>query len=230
MGEAVEVLVHGERDWIQVRGSHDGYMGWCDGKMLQSTPEFRPNLLLEATCSLVMWPDGSVRYVPAGSWLFARGGSVYAPDGCEVEVQQGPTAKDWRNWLGAPYQWGGRTAMGVDCSGFMQVWARLHAPETFIDRDAADQIHLGQAVHTSDHLPGDWAFFKNSSGRVVHVGLVVAPEQVVHAAGQIRLDRLTAQGIERTLPDGRTLQTHALAGIRRQAWSNAACRSIGEQR
>jgi cell wall-associated NlpC family hydrolase len=112
----------------------------------------------------------------------------------------------------------------------MQVLARVTQPDAFVDRDAADQIQLGHPIAFPDHTAGDWAFFHNPSGRVVHVGLLVAQGTILHAAGEVRLDQLTEEGIVRTLPDGSALLTHALAGIRRHPWSLAADRSNGEQR
>ncbi len=229
IGEAATVLAHGERDWVHVRGSHDGYAGWCDGKMLQSAPDFAPNFLLRSACQPAHYEDGATRLLPAGGWLEARGDELFAPCGTRVEVTH--QEDGWRAWLGAPYQWGGRTVLGVDCSGLMQVLARLEQPDAFVDRDAADQIQLGQATSFDSHAAGDWAFFQNPSGRVVHVGLIVAPGQILHAAGEVRLDRLTAEGIVRELPDGQSLLTHALSGIRRHpGFAAAAARNSGEQR
>ncbi len=216
IGERCEVLTHGERDWVEVRGVHDGYAGWCDAKMLTSQA-FRADFLLRLVFSFWRWPDGSIRSLPAGGWLEANSSGWRAPDGSEVEPVEAQLGSDWRAWLGAPYQWGGRTAAGVDCSGFMQVLARLDRPEAFVDRDASDQIALGRPIAFPDHQAGDWAFFSNPAGRIVHVGLVTAPNQIVHAAGQVRLDRLTEAGIERLLPDGSHHLTHVLAGIRRHA-------------
>ena len=216
IGERCEVLALGERDWVEVRGVHDGYAGWCDAKMLTDR-QFEPNHLLRPVFSLWRWPDGSVRSLPAGAWLEETEEGWKAPDGARVKPVEVPMGSDWRAWLGAPYLWGGRTAAGVDCSGFMQVMARLERPEAFVDRDAADQMALGTAVPFAEHRAGDWAFFANSAGRIVHVGLITARNEIVHAAGQVRRDRLTEDGIERELSDGTWRLTHVLAGIRRHA-------------
>ena len=216
IGETAEVVARGDRDWLKVRGTHDGYEGWCDGKMLDDLVEPGTHLLRSAF-SLWCWPDGSTRWLPAGGWLKEAQGKFWAPDGNEVVPIAAPIGEDWRAWLGAPYLWGGRTVAGVDCSGFMQVLARIERPEAFVDRDASDQIALGSVIAFADHQVGDWAFFSNPSGRIVHVGLIVAPNEIVHAAGQVRLDRLTDRGIERVLSDGTVLLTHTLAGIRRHS-------------
>lgn len=217
IGERAEVVSVGDRDWIRVRCAHDGYEGWCDAKMVADRPTVG-DYLLRPALSVWRWPDGSTRWLPAGGYLTAKdGGGWEAPDGADVEPVDAGGAADWRAWVGVPYLWGGRTAAGVDCSGFMQILARLQHPDRFMDRDAADQFALGSPVAFTEHEAGDWAFFANPAGRIVHVGLVTARHQIVHAAGQVRVDRLSERGIERELPNGSWHLTHAFAGMRRHA-------------
>lgn len=216
IGEAAAVIELGDKDWLKIRCAHDGYEGWCDAKMLAKNESFEANWLLHSAHSIWRWPDGSERFLPAGGWLNRRGESWFAPDGNEVK-RISESGADWQSWLGAPYAWGGRTVAGVDCSGWMQVLKRLEAPKTFMDRDASDQITHGESIEFADHQAGDWAFFSNAQGRIVHVGLIVASGQIAHAAGQIRVDRLTEEGIERQDLHGAWQLTHVLAGIRRHA-------------
>jgi cell wall-associated NlpC family hydrolase len=56
------------------------------------------------------------------------------------------------------------------------------------------------------------AFFKNSSGRIHHVGLVGPEQQILHASGQVRLDQLTSSGI---FNEAAADFTHSLFEIKR---------------
>jgi hypothetical protein len=213
-GESASVLENGLRDWVRVRCLHDGYEGWCDAKMLQSSPDFKGGHLLKSVTSTWRWPDGSVRQLPAGGWVEMRGDQFFSPDGHPIACVAA-SGEGWEHWLGAPYLWGGRSVAGVDCSGLMQVLARLDRPDVFVDRDASDQMKLGETIAFEERAAGDWAFFANDAGRIVHVGGLIDANTILHAAGEVRLDALTERGIERKLPSGEWYLTHRLAGIRR---------------
>ena len=58
----------------------------------------------------------------------------------------------------------------------------------------------------------DLCFFQNPQGRIVHVGIYMGQGMIIHASGQVRIDRLTAEGIVNS--DTQTL-THRLHSVRR---------------
>jgi cell wall-associated NlpC family hydrolase len=114
-------------------------------------------------------------------------------------------------WLSAPYLWGGKTFMGVDCSGFVQTVFK--AGGIVLPRDAWQQAEKGMEVNSLTEVkPGDLAFFQNEKQRVTHVGILLGSHEIIHASGRVRIDQIDHLGIMNR--DNRK-RTHALHSIRR---------------
>ena len=118
--------------------------------------------------------------------------------------------------LNTPYLWGGKNAMGIDCSGFTQVV--YAAVGVNILRNAREQITQGEVVASlSEALPGDLAFFgytdrDTQQMKITHVGLLLSPTEIIHCAGgRVHIDRIDDSGIY--LPNG--TKTHDLVQINR---------------
>jgi cell wall-associated NlpC family hydrolase len=92
-----------------------------------------------------------------------------APIG-QVEADPAAVAK---RFLGAPYQWGGRESLGLDCSGLIQ--QALHACGRFCPRDSDQQQALGQPVDQAGLARGDLVFWSG------HVGMMLDAERFIHA-------------------------------------------------
>jgi hypothetical protein len=89
--------------------------------------------------------------------------------------------------LGTPYQWGGRTTDGVDCSGLVQigyVTVGLNLP-----RDSYQQFYVGRLVatrwHTAGLRRGDTLYFLGDDGKIRHTGLYLGDDRYLHATSPV---------------------------------------------
>ena len=96
--------------------------------------------------------------------------------------------------LNAPYVWGGRSPLGIDCSGLTQIVYRLQGID--LPRDAYQQAKVGTTLSFIEESEvGDLAFFDDKEGKVIHVGIILEDNHIIHASGKVRIDRIDQQGI-----------------------------------
>lgn len=98
------------------------------------------------------------------------------------------------SYKNVPYLWGGKSIMGIDCSGFSQIVYKICGVK--LPRDARQQALLGTTVEfLSESLDGDLAFFDNEKGDIIHVGIIMNKNQIIHASGCVRIDTIDHEGI-----------------------------------
>ncbi len=83
-------------------------------------------------------------------------------------------------WLNTPYQFGGVSHEGVDCSGLIQ---RVYADAlgVALPRTTSQQLREGKRVRRGRAIPGDLVFFE-PPGKSRHAGIVLADRQFLHAS------------------------------------------------
>jgi cell wall-associated NlpC family hydrolase len=187
-GEIFEVLEEeGAFLWGQAR--RDGYVGFVDAKALARVdPE--PTHMVSALRTYA-FAENSIKSRAIGPYSLGSLVAVEAVDGRLSRVagagwmtsahltpigafESDPAAVAER-FAGAPYLWGGRESLGLDCSGLVQQ-ARF-ACGLACPRDTDQQETLGRASERAEFGRGDLVFWKG------HVAIGLDAERIVHANG-----------------------------------------------
>ncbi len=102
-----------------------------------------------------------------------------------------------RFFMGVPYLWGGTSAKGFDCSGFVKTVFSLNGRS--LDRDADQQARQGEDVPAGTEFRnlrrGDILFFgeRATAGKpesIVHVGIYLNDRKFIHCSGRVRVSSL----------------------------------------
>ena len=211
-GDSLKVLEE-QGSWLKIQVEFDGYECWVDKKQVAQISEDEYNALLHKAphytselLSLVSQNSTSLLYpIVLGTRLphFADGQLKIGREGynfdgvCQVspnEPNRDKIVTMAMDYLNTPYLWGGKTPFGIDCSGLTQMVYRQNGLKLL--RDANQQAEQGELLSfVEESQPGDLAFFDNDEGRIVHTGIVLSNQKIIHASGQVRIDSFDHQGI-----------------------------------
>lgn len=216
-----------DKTWARIRNKADGCEGWLTTKMLTPISEEEYNAYDPMALPVVSSYFAEAFNEQTGEHLLLTGGSVL-PD---YDTDGGFRVKDARfhidtkyvepvaesildtasKYLNSPYLWGGKNALGIDCSGLTQVVLRIHGVQLL--RNACQQVNQGELVpFLQDARPGDLAFFDHGDEHISHVGIIAGEGKILHASGSVHVDRLDNEGI---FSEERGFYTHKLRLIKR---------------
>lgn len=211
-GDVYEILEQ-HQDWFLIKMTYDHYQGWVNYNQvtLLSQAEFQAlqneELKTVSTDLIQVLEDKTLDTsfaVGAGCTFpffekgkFSVSGKVYEYPGEVFTVKNHDYQSIVRHamtFLNTPYLWGGRSPMGIDCSGFTQLAFKMAG--IVIDRDSSIQATHGETIHLiNEARPGDLLFFDNQDQQVNHVGILINEGHIIHAHGKVRIDLVDHHGI-----------------------------------
>jgi len=187
-GERFEVIEE-EGGWLFGQAARDGYVGFVEAAALGPAgplPTHRVSAL-----RTYAFAEASIKSRAIGPYSINSLVKVEAVEGKLAKVAGagwmtadhlspiGSFEADWaavaERFVGAPYLWGGRESLGLDCSGLVQqaLFACGHA----CPRDTDMQAELGAEIGAAEFGRGDLVFWKG------HVALGLGDGRIVHANG-----------------------------------------------
>ena len=235
-GELCTVLEQKPR-WNRVKLDLDGQEGWVDAKMIcpMKPKEYASYAQAYKTAALVSMPmayalsenNGQTIPLTAGTRLtnyqngrfevlgvgFRIDPSMVRIEPVELNLQN--LLETTRFFLNVPYLWGGKNAMGMDCSGFTQIVMSLFGKKLL--RNASEQATQGRKIADLKKVQaGDLLFFDHEDDKISHVGIAIDSERVIHCSGRVKvekLDRRASGSVYILSAEGQ--HTHHLVTIRR---------------
>ncbi|WP_299748080.1 C40 family peptidase [Devosia sp.] len=205
-GELFEVLDEAD-GWAFGQAKRDGYVGYVEttGLTVQTTAPTHTVRALRTYAFSVP----SIKAPPTGLYSMnalitaegQEGRFVKTAAGWFVQEHLVPIAQaepDYvavaKRFVGAPYQWGGRESLGLDCSGLVQ--QAFYASGRDCPRDSDQQAAMGEPVDVLRR--GDLVFWRG------HVAIMVSDTDIVHANAThmaVVIEPLT-EAIARTIAKG----------------------------
>ena len=197
-------IIDERKFWFKIRTYFDGYEGWINKVQCQVidenecininnlAPIYSYNLLDFITAK----GTGELLTIPMGSNVASMDFLNYKNDGNYIKGLQPKShlLETAFHYLNCPHLWGGKSPLGIDCSGFTQMVYKINGYSLL--RDAKQQATQGEALSfIEESEPGDLAFFDNSDGEIDHVGIIMADNYIIHSFGKVRIDRIDHSGI-----------------------------------
>jgi len=209
-GEFVQIIRRKNKQWSRIVCNWDRVVGWVDLRQFEiyegeiekysDCQSFALELIHGAISSDQVIPvsigsnfyacDGINFKMPFGKFQFT--GQIVDLSQSRLSAQL--LVKIAKKYLHAPFQFGGRSIMGIDPAGFIQVVYKMVGLN--LPRSLAEQGGLGEDVgFVKKTEVGDLAFFQSKNKEIIHVGIVIEDQKIIHVDGMVRIDNIDQQGI-----------------------------------
>ena len=196
-GDIIEILEEKEK-WVKIKSVFDDYIGWIDIKQYfkiddnikldLNNPVYSVNLV-----EFIENNNNELVTIPIGSDISNISLMNHKFDGKTISGKNNRNSivNTALSFLNSPYLWGGKTPFGIDCSGFTQMVYKINGYK--LCRDAKDQANQGETLSfIEESEAGDLAFFNNDQGDIIHVGIILQNNHIIHASGKVRIDNINS--------------------------------------
>lgn len=218
-GEFFKVLEQ-RKNWSRIRLDYDNYEGWIDNKQYKEILEKDYKNLLQSDAiyatdlvEFIQCNNDELYPITLGSSLNGLSLLNHLYDGHSTSNNK--TKENIINtsllYLNTPYLLGGKTPFGIDSSGFTQMVYKLNGYSLL--RETVQQATQGDVLSfIEESEPGDLAFFDDNEGNIIHVGIIMKDNYIIHSHGKVRIDRLDQSGIYNI---EKNIHTHKLRVIKK---------------
>ena len=227
-GDAYEVIDRSkDKLWLRIKINFDNTEGWIDFLHHHAITQEYFAQIINADFKITTDVVSTILYkksplpillgsiVPISNSELFKMDEQFAFNGEAKAISQKREGEFIRSialkYLNAPETAGGKSPFGICTQGLTQMILKICGYK--LPWGLTQQASSGKRVKdVSSASLGDVAFFKNKSGEIIHTGVVLAENKIIHAFGQVRMDLLNEEGI---LNSDTKIYTHTLAGLRR---------------